>query len=215
MATSDRLARLLQLNSLIESGVRLTVRQIAESYHVSRRTIIRDVKALQTAGIPIATRESGGYEVVGVDNGQSLPLREDEVVALLLVATQFRNTEPLSTAIQGAIGNIIRRTAPTQRNELRRLIELCMRSAVRAPSSTVNEQAFKSVVTAIRKGLQIRLYGRLTDTGVDFTTKVTPERLYWQGGTWILIGRSSIHRKTKLFRLDLVSKAEAIDEWRG
>ena len=66
MATRSRVKRLLQLASLIESGIGLNAGQIALSYRVSVRTIRRDIRELRSAGYAVEVNESrGGYQLIG------------------------------------------------------------------------------------------------------------------------------------------------------
>ncbi|HEY5314003.1 MAG TPA: HTH domain-containing protein, partial [Pirellulales bacterium] len=128
MAAQRRLARLLQLASLIESGAGLSVRQIAESYRVSRRTILRDVRALQAAGMSIETRGiEGGYRLFGA-SVHPVPLTNDEAVAILLAAAPLCNSEPLSGPLQRAIARILRQVSPAHREELSRIVYACTQS---------------------------------------------------------------------------------------
>jgi predicted DNA-binding transcriptional regulator YafY len=61
-----RTDRLLNLLLLLHNGGRLTTRQLAERLEVSTRTVMRDIDALSTAGVPVyAVRgPQGGFEIL-------------------------------------------------------------------------------------------------------------------------------------------------------
>ena len=61
-----RAGRLLGLVSLLQARGRMTARQLASELEVSERTIVRDIEALSSAGIPVyAVRGcQGGFELL-------------------------------------------------------------------------------------------------------------------------------------------------------
>jgi predicted DNA-binding transcriptional regulator YafY len=61
-----RAGRLLGLASLLQARGRMTARQLASELEVSERTVLRDIEALSSAGIPVyAVRGcQGGFELV-------------------------------------------------------------------------------------------------------------------------------------------------------
>jgi predicted DNA-binding transcriptional regulator YafY len=69
-----RASRLVGLMTLLQARGRMTARQLAGELEVSQRTIIRDIEALSSAGIPVyAIRGSGGgFELLG-GSGRDLP----------------------------------------------------------------------------------------------------------------------------------------------
>jgi predicted DNA-binding transcriptional regulator YafY len=61
-----RASRLIQLLSLLQARGVMTARQLATELEVSQRTVLRDIEALSSAGIPVyATRgRCGGFQLV-------------------------------------------------------------------------------------------------------------------------------------------------------
>ena len=61
-----RASRLVELTSLLQTRGRMTSRQLASHLEVSQRTIIRDIEALSSAGVPVyAVRgQRGGFELL-------------------------------------------------------------------------------------------------------------------------------------------------------
>jgi predicted DNA-binding transcriptional regulator YafY len=80
----NRIDRLLGMLTLLQSKKFVPAEKIAEKFHISIRTVYRDVKALVELGIPVSFEAQKGYFVV---QGYFLPpvsLTTEEANALLL-----------------------------------------------------------------------------------------------------------------------------------
>jgi predicted DNA-binding transcriptional regulator YafY len=80
----NRIDRLLGILTLLQSKKFVPAEKIAERFHISIRTVYRDVKALVELGIPVSFEPQRGYFVV---QGYFLPpvsLTTEEANALLL-----------------------------------------------------------------------------------------------------------------------------------
>jgi predicted DNA-binding transcriptional regulator YafY len=78
-----RLTRLTAILTQLQSKRVVTAKKLAEKFDVSNRTIYRDIKTLEHAGVPILTEEGKGYSIM---EGYRLPpimFTEDEANALL------------------------------------------------------------------------------------------------------------------------------------
>jgi predicted DNA-binding transcriptional regulator YafY len=80
---TKRLTRLTAILTQLQSKRVVTAKKLAEKFEVSNRTIYRDIKTLENAGVPILTEEGKGYSIM---EGYRLPpimFTEDEANALL------------------------------------------------------------------------------------------------------------------------------------
>ncbi len=84
-----RASRLLQILLLLQNRGKLTAGQLAAELEVDRRTILRDVDALNEAGLPVLTQAGyGGGIVLGFDYRTRLTgLTPDEAEAMALILT--------------------------------------------------------------------------------------------------------------------------------
>ena len=79
----SRLSRLTAILLRLQAGRLVTAPALAESFSVSVRTIYRDIRTLEQAGVPIATEEGKGYRLLP---GYRLPpvmFTEREAAALI------------------------------------------------------------------------------------------------------------------------------------
>lgn len=80
---TKRVSRLTAILTQLQSKRLLTASKLAEKFNVSKRTIYRDIKALERSGVPIITEEGIGYRLM---DGYRLPpvmFSENEANALM------------------------------------------------------------------------------------------------------------------------------------
>jgi predicted DNA-binding transcriptional regulator YafY len=81
----NRIDRLFGILTLLQSKKYVTAEKIAEKFHISIRTVYRDVKAISEQGIPVSFEPQKGYFIV---QGYFLPpvsFSNEEANALLLM----------------------------------------------------------------------------------------------------------------------------------
>jgi predicted DNA-binding transcriptional regulator YafY len=81
-----RAARLIRMALLVQSSPGLTAADLAREFEVSRRTVIRDVQALQEAGVPIRSERgrAGGYRLAPGHRTRLTTLNATEAETLYL-----------------------------------------------------------------------------------------------------------------------------------
>lgn len=80
----NRLSRLTAILIQLQTKRIITSTELAQKFQVSKRTIYRDIKALENAGVPILTEEGKGYTLM---DGYRIPpvmFTEKEANALIL-----------------------------------------------------------------------------------------------------------------------------------
>ncbi len=82
-AELSRLSRLVALQTMLQSRQTFTAREAAQRFGISLRTVYRDMRALEQAGVPLYAEEGKGHKLV---EGYTLPpvtLSEREANALV------------------------------------------------------------------------------------------------------------------------------------
>lgn len=80
---TTRLSRLTAILTMLLSRRLLTATEVAKKFNISVRTVYRDIRALEAAGVPIVTEEGKGYQII---EGYKLPpvmFTEREAYALI------------------------------------------------------------------------------------------------------------------------------------
>jgi predicted DNA-binding transcriptional regulator YafY len=80
---TKRLTRLTAILTQLQSKRVLTAKKMADRFGVSNRTIYRDIKTLENAGVPIITEEGKGFSIMEGYRIPPIMFTEDEANALL------------------------------------------------------------------------------------------------------------------------------------
>ncbi|WP_410772195.1 helix-turn-helix transcriptional regulator [Fontibacillus sp. BL9] len=83
-----RADRLLSILLLLQNGGKLNSRQLAEKLEVSERTIVRDMDALSSAGIPVYAERGplGGWMLAENYRTSLTGMNQDEILSLLMTS---------------------------------------------------------------------------------------------------------------------------------
>ncbi len=82
----SRMERLVELLLRLQTLQRFTVQELADEFHLSRRTMLRDLQALSMMGVPLAATPGphGGYLLLQKQRLLPLSLTEDEAIRIVL-----------------------------------------------------------------------------------------------------------------------------------
>jgi predicted DNA-binding transcriptional regulator YafY len=96
----NRIDRLHAILTHLQSKKKVTAQAIADRFHISLRTVYRDVKALEKGGVPVIGEAGNGYSIM---EGYRLPpimFTQEEAAALLLGAKLTRQMTDASVQKQ-------------------------------------------------------------------------------------------------------------------
>jgi predicted DNA-binding transcriptional regulator YafY len=79
-----RIARLTAILTQLQTKRMITATELASKFSVSIRTIYRDIKTLEQAGVPIVTEEGQGYRLMESYRLPPVMFAENEANALIL-----------------------------------------------------------------------------------------------------------------------------------
>ncbi|MFP4546816.1 MAG: helix-turn-helix transcriptional regulator [Fidelibacterota bacterium] len=204
-----RLERLLSIVFLLLNREKITAMELAEKFQVSERTIYRDIKTINLAGIPIVshTGQTGGFSIIEdyrIDK-QVLSVKEmtSIVNALKGVNASLQNQE---------IDNIIEKICDLMpRNNLHE--NLVSNTAVAIDlvpwgMSKQYQKTLKTINAAIENRTIITFkYTRLGGTPTWRT--VEPMTMMFKGYTWYLFGYCRLRKDYRVFRINRIRKLQA------
>lgn len=199
---TGRIHRLLRLITLLQSGADLTAEALAREVGVSRRTLFRDLKILEQAGIPYQHRTGRGYAIVPSFFLPPVNLKVTEALGLMLMAkgTSAYTNQPLTTPAAEAVRKLIAMLP----EPIRRVChEMSRRVTMRAPVSprANGSDCYPHLQQAIDEQRAVRLeYDSIFD-GEPITTVFQPYHLHFDVRSWYVIGHSAKHKQVRTFKL--------------
>ncbi|MBZ0293183.1 MAG: YafY family transcriptional regulator [Anaerolineae bacterium] len=207
-----RADRLLSILLLLQTGGRMSARELAERLEVSQRTIHRDMEALSTAGVPvIAERGSnGGWSLLEAYRTNLTGMTQSEIQALFLSQPPRLLADlGLRGAAEGALVKLLASLPSTQRQDAE-----FMRARIHIDGAGW-KQTVESVpcLPLIQEGLwrerKLRvLYERSDHVCVERV--VDPLGLVAKGSTWYLV--AEVEGDVRTYRISRVQDATILEE---
>jgi predicted DNA-binding transcriptional regulator YafY len=201
----SRLIRLTAILTQLQSKGILTAREIAEKYHISIRTVYRDIRTLERSGIPIVTEEGKGYTIM---QGFYLPpvmFTESEANALITAEQLIQKNKDASFTeeYQRAISKIksILRTSQKEKTEL-----LADRIIFRNNSENKKTSTYLMTVQLALANYNLIAIEYQSMQGKNTKRTIEPFALYSTQENWILIAFCRLRNDFRAFRLDNIKK---------
>lgn len=198
----NRIDRLFAILLTLQHKRRLRAQDLARQFEISKRTIYRDMSALNQMGIPIAALPGEGFELV---EGYYLPplmFTESEAVALLLgsrlLAQQAAGS--VTRAADSALAKIhvaLPKTVRAQAEALTNIIRFITPEA----KFDLDEPQLLLIQNAIqeKRVLHLRYRGYQKE---DVTERdVEPHQLFYADGIWYLEAYCRLRKGMRDFRL--------------
>lgn len=206
---SKRITRLLKLLETLQAGNHENAAGLAKACDVSRRTIFRDLETLREAGVPLKfDRQRDAY---WIDDDFFLPptnFTAEEALSLIALADNLGNGKG-----QLPFGEPARRAAM----KLESMLPEPLREEVRSVAGAVDirlgavshlaghRSTFRALQTALKKRKVVTIeYDSLTEWQ-RIKTRLRPYQLLFSQHSWYVIGRSSLHREARTFRVNRIS----------
>lgn len=202
----NRTDRLVAMLLLLQSKRIVRAEDIAGHFEISLRTVYRDMRALDEAGVPVAAEAGVGYSLV---KGYHLPpvmFTKEEASALFIggeLAKQFTD-ETVRKPIESALLKV-RSVLP---DEARDHIETLSEATVIVPSRSALDGARGNHTVAIqeaiasRRMVQIEYYSYSADELTRRT--VEPLGMIYYGEHWHLIAHCRLREDFRDFRTDRI-----------
>lgn len=99
--------RLLNILMTVSSKKKFNIKDLTEEFHVSKRTILRDLQELSELGVPLYSELgiNGGYHILKDHTLPAVRFTENEAIALFFIAESLKyyNQLPFESEIQAAL----------------------------------------------------------------------------------------------------------------
>jgi len=208
---TKRLPRLTAILTQLQTKRLITATSLAEKFNVSVRTIYRDIKALEQAGVPILTEDGKGYTLM---EGYKIPpvmFSESQANALIL-AEQLVLKNKDTSFIKDYTEAIDKIKAVLRQSEKDKANLLADRTRF---EQNINRERNSNNISQLQYALT-----NLYLTKIDYTNEqdktstrlIEPFALISTNENWLLIAWCRLRKEFRYFRLDRMTKMEILAE---
>lgn len=206
-----RLSRLTAILTQLQTKRLLTAAELAGKFSVSNRTIYRDIKALEQAGVPILTEEGRGYSLM---EGYRIPpvmFTENQANALILAEQLVLKNKDASfikdySAAIEKIKAVLRHNVKDKANLLAERTQFDQNLNRERNSNNLSDLQFALTnfyVTRIEYANEAnKVTSRLIEPFALLNTKEN----------WLLVAWCRLRKEFRYFRLDRIKRLETLSE---
>lgn len=207
----NRIDRLNALRILLESRRLITAQEIADHFGLSLRTVYRDIRSLQEAGIEVEGEAGMGYRLSRQAHLRPVSFQSVEALSLLLAAKVVeRHMDAYHTSVFENAIRKIRAALPLQeKDQLERLENKIALPSFGIPRNGVlDPEALHPIQHALLQGslLQIDYHTYARETSA--IRKVVPIGILYYAGYWHMIAWCLLRSEYRDFRVDRILKLD-------
>ena len=208
---TTRLSRLTAILIQFQTKRLLTAPELANKFSVSNRTIYRDIKALEQAGVPILTEDGKGYTLM---EGYKIPpvmFTENQANALILAeqlvlknkdSSFIKNYVEAIEKIKAVLGHAVKDKA----NLLSQRTRFSQNMSREKNTSNLSDLQF-----ALTNFYMIKI--EYSNEANETTTRlIEPFALLSTQENWLLVAWCRLRKEFRYFRLDRIKKMEMLSE---
>ncbi len=202
---ATRITRLTAILIRLQGGKLVTANQLAARFSVSVRTIYRDIKTLELAGVPVYTEEGKGYRLM---EGYSLPpvmFTENEANALITAAHVIDKTKDASLISEYNMA--IDKIRAVLRLGIKEKVSLLSQRIAISPGFTEGRSTDSlAQIQAALTTFKVLKIAYQSDAGEDPTQRdIEPFGLYYSlEENWLVIAFCRLRKDFRMFRLDRI-----------
>lgn len=210
-----RVSRIVNILTTLQSGEKYSPADLEKLLGVSRRTVFRDLKELQTIGVPYKFDSKGGY--YQIDPKFFLPpidLSLQEALSILILVHKMRNHLPLPYKNSALLAGLkIENNLP---GDIRQYCQSSLAKITVASeqhsSVKLLDNLYNAIQRAIRKKIMLEIsYSSLYEKS-DITTTLHPYHLLYKKRAWYVIGYSKLHNSVQTFNLGRIQNIATLDK---
>lgn len=197
-----RLARLIEIMSLIKHHPDWGPKQLAEYFSISKKRIYDDINELNAANIPIIFNGKG-YSFLTPQPLAPVQFTLDEALSMLISATVLESQKDgeYSLAVRSAVTKLLDLIPDNTR---RLLLELSGKVKLDTKGRQITDPALKQLSQAIGEKRTIEFSYQSYSSGALTRRKMDPYGLVFRGNSWYVIGHCHKRREVRTFRLSRI-----------
>lgn len=207
-----RVSRLTAIVTQLQTKRIITATQLADKYNVSIRTIYRDIKALEQAGIPVVTEEGKGYSLV--EGYRILPVMFTENEANALVTAEQLLLKSKDSSLNKEFSSAVSKVQAALQSATKEKTELLANRIAVSPiipdtNQSHNLMLIQNALTSFNV-LEIVYHSKYSNE--ETLRQIEPFALYYSlQEDWLLIAYCRLRNDFRMFRLDRILKIKLLE----
>lgn len=208
----DQLSRLISLLTLLRSKRILTATEIAERYDISVRTVYRDIRKLEEAGVPVVTLEGRGYCLM--DGYSVAPVQFTEKQANALITAQHLVRQSHDSSFAQSFDEAMVKIKSVFRSSIQEKSELLDNQMYVMDYSFENlsSNALAEIQLAITNFNLVEIHYKKANDYEISKRQIEPYALYSSEKKWVLIAWCHLRADFRSFRIDRIQNFRILTE---
>lgn len=207
-----QLARLISILTLLRSKRLLTATELAEKYDVSVRTIYRDIRKLEEAGVPVSTIEGRGYSLI--DTYTIAPVQFTEKQANALITAEHIINQSKDVSFVNDFKEALIKIKSVFKTSIQEKSEILSDKihVFNWKLEDTSSNALSEIQLAITNFNIMEInYKKANDYNIS-QRKIEPCAMYSTDNKWILIAWCYLRNEMRSFRIDRIQSFNILEE---
>lgn len=212
MDISKRFDRILQIFFLLQSKAVVTINELQSRFETSKRTIYRDIKALETAGVPISSNEAGCYSISEGFRIQPSRFTQEEVLSLLIAEKmmQRHQTKFIKEQFESVLVKVKSSLQLQQKVAMQQLDEKLLINA-EFDAEDYLPDIINTLLSSISSHKIVQVsYHKSSDKDIK-VREIEPVGLFFEREFWYVLAFCLLRSSYRNFRLDRIKQAGITD----
>jgi len=207
-----QLSRLIAILTLLKSKRILTAPELSDKFEVSVRTIYRDIRKLETSGVPIITLEGRGYTLM--EGYQVAPVQFTEKQANALITAQHLVNQSNDSSFVSHFEEALTKIKSVFRTSIQEKSELLSDKiyVFDTKRESISSNVLSEIQLAVTNFNYVEInYRKADDPNISFR-KIEPCAMYSTNNKWILIAWCHLRQDMRAFRIDRIQHFKVLFE---
>lgn len=208
----SQLPRLIAILTLLKSKRILTATELSEKFEVSIRTIYRDIRKLEEAGVPVVTIDGKGYSLM--DGYSVAPVQFTEKEANALITAQKLVNQSHDSSLVNHFDEALTKIKSVFRTSVLEKSELLDKKifAFKNKFEQIESSALSEIQLAIVNLNFVEInYQKADDPTISFR-KIEPYAIFSTENKWIIIAWCHLRNDYRAFRIDRIKHFKILSE---
>lgn len=211
---TNRITRLLRLITLLQTSTPWNAKALSQQLDISTRTLFRDLKTLEEAGIPCKGEGGGRYQIRQGFFMKPMSLSPAEVLGLMQL-TRFvgqHRERPYYTHALSAIYKMVSTVPEDLRETCRQMLLNVSIEPDPKLSSQTEAGHFMLLQQAVDLGRVCRLTYGLPGGAREEQFRIEPYLLHHVNRAWYVLGRTDLHKEVRMLKLVRINEVQLLDQ---